>query len=85
MATASPAPTPNPNAMRFQLDTKLPGTINFKDADDAADHPFARAVFETEGVAAVFGVNDFVTITREPDADWDAIVEGVQAAAAAHL
>jgi hypothetical protein len=85
MATASPAPTPNPNAMRFQLDTTLPGTINFKGAADAADHPFARAVFEADGVAAVFGVNDFVTITREPDASWDAIVEAVQAAAAEHL
>ena len=85
MATASPAPTPNPNAMRFQLDTTLPGTINFKGAADAADHPFARAVFETDGVVAVFGVNDFVTITREPDASWDAIVEAVQAAAAEHL
>ena len=41
MATASPAPTPNPNAMRFQLDTTLPATINFKGAADAADHPFA--------------------------------------------
>ena len=85
MASASPAPTPNPNAMRFQLDTTLPGTINFKTAADAAGHPFARAVFETAGVAAVFGVSDFVTITREPDADWDPIVEAVQAAAAEHL
>ena len=85
MATASPAPTPNPNAMRFQLDTTLPGTINFKRAADAADHPFARAVFETDGVAAVFGVSDFVTITREPEANWDVIVEAVQAAAAEHL
>ena len=85
MATASPAPTPNPNAMRFQLDTTLPGTINFKGAADAADHPFARAVFEAYGVAAVFGVKDFVTITREPGASWDAIVEAVQAAAAEHL
>jgi len=85
MATASPAPTPNPNAMRFQLDTALPGTINFKSAAEAADHPFARAVFEEDGVAAVFGVNDFVTITREPEANWDAIVPAVQAAAAEHL
>jgi hypothetical protein len=71
--------------MRFQLDTTLPGTINFKRADEAVDHPFARAVFEADGVAAVFGVNDFVTITREPDANWDAIVQAVQAAAAEHL
>lgn len=85
MATASPAPTPNPNAMRFQLDTTLPGTINFKRATDATGHPFAMAVFEADGVAAVFGVSDFVTITREPDANWDSIIAAVQAAAAEHL
>ena len=33
----------------------------------------------------MFGVNDFVTITREPDADWDAIVCAVEDAAAEHL
>jgi hypothetical protein len=71
--------------MRFQLDVTLPETINFKTAGEASDHPFARAVFEADGVAAVFGVNDFVTVTRVPDADWDAIVAAVQAAAAAHL
>ena len=85
MATASPAPTPNPNAMRFQLDVTLPATINFKNAGDAREHPFARAVFEADGVAAVFGVNDFVTVTRVPGADWDAIVAAVQSAAAEHL
>jgi len=85
MATASPAPTPNPNALRFQLDTTLPETINFKDAAAASDHPFARAVFEVDGVVGVFGVNDFVTVTRAPDADWDPIVAAVQAAAAEHL
>jgi hypothetical protein len=71
--------------MRFQLDTTLPATINFKRPEDAAAHPFARAVFAAAGVAAVFGVNDFVTVTREPDADWDAIITAVQAAAAEHL
>jgi hypothetical protein len=33
----------------------------------------------------VFGVSDFITITREPEADWDVIVGAVQAAAAEHL
>jgi len=30
-------------------------------------------------------VNDFVTITRQPGADWEQIVAAVQAAAAEHL
>ena len=85
MATADPSPSPNPNALRFQLDVTLPDTLSFNSAADAAGHPFAEAVFAAPGVAAIFGVNDFVTVTRTPGADWNPIVEAVQAAAAAHL
>ena len=85
MATATPSPSPNPNALRFSLDTTLPDSINFTSAEEAAGHPFAAAVFAVDGVASVFGVNDFVTVNRKPNAEWDPIVEAVQAAAAAHL
>jgi hypothetical protein len=63
----------------------LPDTINFTSADEATGNPFAEAVFEVEGVASIFGVNDFVTVNRAPGADWDPIIEAVQAAAAEHL
>lgn len=82
MATASPSPTPNPDAMKFTLDTKLPETINVKRAADAPAGSFIEAIFRAGGVASLFGVNDFVTVTREPGADWDAIVDAVQAAVA---
>jgi hypothetical protein len=85
MATADPSPSPNPNALRFQLDVTLPDTLSFNGAADAQANPFAAAVFAAPGVAAIFGVNDFVTVTRTPGAEWDPIVEAVQAAAAAHL
>ena len=85
MATVSPSNTPNPNAMKFTLDTKLPAAMNFGSAEAAKGNPFAEAVFATEGVVQVFGVNDFVTVTRRPGADWDAIVSAVQTAAAEHL
>ena len=85
MATATPGPTPNPDAMRFQLDVTLPDTINFTSADADAGHPFAAAVFEAPGVSTLFGINDFVTVTRQPGAEWDPIVAAVQQAAAAQL
>jgi len=85
MATATPSPSPNPNALRFQLDVALPDTINFASAAEAASNPFAAAVFEAAGVASIFGVNDFVTVTRQAGADWDPIIAAVQAAAADHL
>ncbi len=85
MATATPSPAPNPDAMKFTLDVTLGERLNFKSAADATGHPFADAVFAIEGVAAVFGTGDFVTVTRRPGAAWEPIIEGVQAAAADHL
>jgi Scaffold protein Nfu/NifU N terminal len=84
MATATPGPTPNPNAMKFTLDVTLPAMIN-TDAASGSDEPFAAAVLALPGVANLFGVNDFVTVTRAVGAEWDPIVAGVQAAAAEHL
>jgi scaffold Nfu/NifU family protein len=85
MATAVPQPSPNPNALRFQLDVTLPDTVSVNGPAEAAGNAFAEAVFAAPGVAALFGVNDFVTVTRTPGAPWEPIVEVVQAAAAEHL
>ena len=71
--------------MKFTLDTKLPAMLNVTSADAAAGMPFVEAVFAAGGVAAVFGVNDFVTVTRQPGSEWDPIVAAVVAAAATHL
>jgi hypothetical protein len=77
-------PTPNPDAMKFTLDVTLPDRLLANRGDDVED-AFARALLAVEGVAAVFGVNDFVTVTRIPGADWDPIVCAVEEAAAKHL
>jgi hypothetical protein len=82
MATATPSPTPNPNAMKYDLDVKLPGTLNLANAEAAQGNPFAEAIFAVEGVGSLFGVNNFVTVTRKPGADWEVITAGVQKAAA---
>lgn len=84
MATARPSTTPNPNAMKFTLDVTLPQRIDTT-RSEGTDLPFAHALLEISGVASVFGVNDFVTIIREPDAEWERIVCAVEDAAAAHL
>jgi hypothetical protein len=71
--------------MKFTLDTKLEAMFNATNADVAASTPFAAEVFAAGGVASVFGVNDFVTVTRQTGADWEPIIAAVHAAAAAHL
>ena len=70
--------------MKFTLDVTLATRIDTT-RGEGTDSEFAQAVLAFDGVASVFGVNDFVTVTREPDADWDAIVCAVEEAAAEHL
>ena len=71
--------------MKFALDTRLDAMFNVANAQAAADIPFAAAVFAAGGVSTIFGVNDFITVTRQPGADWEPIVAAVHAAAEAHL
>lgn len=85
VANASPSPTPNPDAMKFTLDTTLLEKLDVTSPDAAVGVPFAEAVFAAGGVASIFGVNDFVTVRRQPGCDWGPIVAVVVAAAAAHL
>ncbi|HEY0674266.1 MAG TPA: NifU N-terminal domain-containing protein [Longimicrobiales bacterium] len=76
-------PTPNPNAGKFIVSRKVvEGTSSrsFYSADDASDHPLAAALFELEGVASVFMVDDFVTVTKTPAADWESLIPQVQTA-----
>lgn len=70
--------------MKFTLDVTLPARIDTT-RGEGDDTPFVRAVLAVDGVASVFGVNDFVTVTRDPGTDWNAIVCAVEEAAAAHL
>ena len=85
MATATVSSTPNPDALKFTLDTKLGAMFNAASTAEAEGNAFATAVLAVDGVASVFGVNDFVTVTRMPGADWDPIIAAVQTAAGAHL
>jgi hypothetical protein len=84
MACARPMITPNPDAMKFTLDVTLPTRV-LADRGADVDDTFARAVLAIDGVASVFGMNDFVTVTRVHGADWAPIVDAVEDAAARHL
>lgn len=75
--------TPNPNAGKFILDRRVvEGTASksFYSATQAAAEPVAAALFEIEGVQSLFMVDDFITVTKSPDADWQRLVPEVSAA-----
>lgn len=65
-------PTPNPNAVKFTVGVPVggPGTV-VKGAE--AEEAWATELLALEGVASIFFTADFVTISKTPDASWDAI------------
>jgi Fe-S cluster biogenesis protein NfuA len=71
--------TPNPNAMKFALPTPVDAPMTYTSADAAAGTPFA-AVLSLPGVLSVFVNETYATVTKEPSAFWDEIVDDTVAA-----
>jgi len=67
--------TPNPHALKFVLNKKLLNaeTRQYPDKDSAVNDPFAKGIFEIDGVASVFYMDKFVTIEKTVDANWGQI------------
>jgi hypothetical protein len=68
--------TPNPNAGKFTLNRKVmadASSKSFFNPDDAATHPLASALFDIEGVASLFMVDDFITVTKTSGTHWETI------------
>ncbi|HUF49608.1 MAG TPA: NifU N-terminal domain-containing protein [Longimicrobiales bacterium] len=80
MATIRFSATPNPNAAKFTADVTVvdgKASRSFHNAEQAAADPVAAALFELDGVASVFMVADFVTVTKQPAAAWADLVPAV--------
>lgn len=61
--------TPNPNALKFTVGVDVGGPKTFvagREADDEA----AAELLALPGVTSVFMTSDFVTLSKQPDADW---------------
>jgi hypothetical protein len=78
-------PTPNPNAGKFVVNRPVVGgnaSKSYYNALQAADQPVASALFEIPGVQSLFMVEDFITVTKAADADWQQLIPEVSAAIA---
>jgi hypothetical protein len=79
--------TPNPNSLKFTANRTIweGRAQTFNSPDEALTVPLARRLLEIPGVKSVFFLRDFVSVTREPDADWSPIAEQAEAALRAHF
>jgi hypothetical protein len=73
------SPTPNPMAMKFTLSGKVSDKpLSYTNAQAASASPIASKVFALDGVASVFMVQDFVTVNRTAQANWNVLAPLIQ-------
>lgn len=67
--------TPNPNALKFLTDAPLAGAeaVFVESPEEAGVHPLFQKLFALPGVASLFALNNFVTITRRPNTSWETL------------
>ncbi len=74
-------PTPNPNSMKISGGPRpfiQTGMAAFSSADEAAGHPLGTALFGIEGIANVFIMPAFLTVSRAPEYKWDQLLPKVE-------
>jgi Fe-S cluster biogenesis protein NfuA len=79
--------TPNPATLKFLPGRQVlaSGTRDIKSADEAASiSPLAARLFAVDGVAGVFFGSDFISVTRDDNADWQHLKPAVLGAIMEH-
>ena len=83
--------TPNPASLKFLpgtslLEDKAGRKAEFTSAEEAERHsPLAERLFRIEGVKQVFIANDFITVTKTDEKDWDTLKALIMTAVMQHL
>lgn len=79
--------TPNPLTLKFLPGEILldQGTLEFKSADEATALPFVAKLFEIKGITGVLVGNDFLSVTKTQDQEWDIIKPLILARLMDHL
>jgi Fe-S cluster biogenesis protein NfuA len=64
--------TPNPDTLKFLpgRDVSPAASHEFASREDAVRSPLAQAIFELKDVRGVFLGPDFISVTKDADADW---------------
>lgn len=65
--------TPNPNAAKFTLNRIVATQGTTYRAVDSAEAEWAKQLLGIAGVTQVFALNNFISINKAPEADWNTI------------
>ncbi|TXL64025.1 scaffolding protein [Cerasibacillus terrae] len=72
--------TPNPNAIKFTTESLIfEGTASVSVMPgDTSEHEIMNDLMKLDGVANVFGYQNFITVNKDFDAEWDELIEKVK-------
>lgn len=72
-------PTPNPDALKFIVQHPLlrSGVRSFRDFGSAVGDSLGSAVFALGKVTSVFYMDRFVTVNKEPKAEWSDLIDPI--------
>jgi Fe-S cluster biogenesis protein NfuA len=72
-------PTPNPDALKFLVHPALlkAGSRSFKDFGAAVGDPLGSCLFGLGKVTSVFYMDRFVTVNKEPSAEWSDLIDPI--------
>jgi Fe-S cluster biogenesis protein NfuA len=80
-------PTPNPNALKFVLDTvvKSKDSAVYKQGVSANNNAMAAAILALPNVTEVYFASRFITVTQDGGADWPGLEESVKNVIQTHI
>ncbi len=88
MATTQEAPnleiytemTPNPDSLKFVMNQLLlpDQSADYRDPESAKNSPLAQELFEYPFVAGVFINNNFVSITKNEEQEWEEVIPQIK-------
>ena len=67
--------TPNPETLKFIPGNIIlkTGTADFSCKENATQSPLAQRLFDIDGVKTVFLANDFISVTKVSELDWNTL------------
>ena len=70
--------TPNPNAAKFTLNRAVAASGKTYREVATADAEWAKQLLQIAGVTQVFAVNNFISVSKTPDAEWTNLVPEIE-------
>ncbi len=74
-------PTPNPHAVKVTTNRVITTQgKTYRGDPTAVEAPWAKALLSIPGVVGVYAINNFLSINKTPDVEWDAILPQIHQA-----